>query len=545
MSTRHSRSGVPFTACAIALTALAVVTSGASAGGDRRSVSVADGSRVPIVSIDNGRIRGTALPDGGFAFRGLRYAAAPIGELRWRAPQRPARWNGIRDAAEYAPSCPQPPSPFLPPGAISEDCLYLNVTTPAVRTKAGQGRPVLVWIHGGGLTQDAGRSYDGTKLARSGLVVVTLNYRLGALGFLAHPAFASRQGEPAGNYGLMDQQEALRWVKRNIAQFGGDPRNVTIAGQSAGGLSVLAHLVSRGSRGLFQRAIVQSGAFALTQQSLADAKAAGRGFADKAGCPDQTASCLRRLPVEDLVGNFPGAAIPGVVDGTVLTESIGTALAHGRFAHVPILNGVNHNEQLIFVGGLGLAVSGGTFVPIPQPVTAESYQRSIAAVLGVPAARASAIASAYPLDAYPAPIGALATLVSDASFACPALQVDRWASTRTPTFAYQFNDDSAPQRYAPPGALPPIATHSSELQYLLDLPNAPVPGPLSAAQKALATSMRAAWVSFARNGDPSSAAVRWPSFGSKSNVLSLASPRSRVERAFAAEHHCSLWATGS
>src|SRR4029079_11715187 len=173
-------------------------------------------------------------------------------------------------------------------------------------------RPVLVWIHGGGFTQDASRNYDGSKLAANGVVVVTINYRLGALGFLAHPALASRTGGSAGNYGLMDQQAALRWVRRNVAQFGGDPHNVTIAGQSAGGVSVLAHLVSRGSRGLFRRAIVESGSFALDQLPLAPRESAGTAFAAQAGCADQSAKCLRRLPVAELVDSFPGSAIPGV-----------------------------------------------------------------------------------------------------------------------------------------------------------------------------------------------------------------------------------------
>ena len=237
----------------------------------------------------------------------------------------------------------------MPPAPFSEDCLYLNVYTP-VRYNAD--RPVLVWIHGGGFTEDGARNYDASKLAADGIVVVTINYRLGALGFLAHPALASRPGGPAGNYGLMDQIAALRWVQRNIGQFGGNPHGVTIAGQSSGGVSVLDLLVSHRSRGLFRRAIVQSGAFALTQQPLAEAEAAGEAFAAKAGCPDQTAECLRKLPVDTLVNNFPGAAIPGVLDGEVLTESIGTALASGRFAHVPILNGNNHNRGFIFVAGL-------------------------------------------------------------------------------------------------------------------------------------------------------------------------------------------------
>jgi para-nitrobenzyl esterase len=493
----------------------------------------------PIVITGDGAIRGVAVADG-YAFRGLPYAAPPTGNLRWRPPRPPASWHGVRDATQYAPSCPQKPSLFQPPGLQSEDCLYLNVSTPTVRRN--EKRPVLVWIHGGGFTQDGALNYDGTKLAAHGIVVVTINYRLGALGFLAHRALASRPGGPAGNYGLMDQQAALRWVKHNIARFGGDPHKVTIAGQSAGGVSVLAQLASRGARGLFRRAIVESGAFALSQVPLDDAEAFGKTFAEMVGCQEQTAACLRDVPVETLVDTFPDAAIPGVVDGKVLTESIGAALAAGHFAHVAIVNGVNHDEELIFVAGLHLAVSGGRFVPAPEPTPA-NYEGVIASVLGVSATRASAIAAQYPLDAYPAPVLALSALVSDANFACPALQVDRWISRRVPTFAYQFNDDSAPPLFAGPG-FPPIATHSSEIQYLFDQPNAPFPATLNPTQEALAASMRAAWANFAANGDPASAAVPWPSFNTGSEVLSLAPPQPQVETGFAATHHCSFWAVG-
>jgi para-nitrobenzyl esterase len=262
----------------------------------------------------------------------------------------------VRDATRFGAGCPQEltGNPFLPPGTISEDCLNLNVYTPAPRR--GGDRPVLVWIHGGGLVQDGGRNYDGTKLAAAGAVVVTINYRLGALGFLAHPALASHGA--AGNYGLMDQQAALRWVQRNIARFGGDPRNVTIAGQSAGGLSVLAQLVSPGARGLFRRAIAQSGTFALNQRPLAAAEASGQTFATAVGCPDQTAACRRSAPVSDLVAKF-GVEIPGVIDGSVLTAPIGTALARGQFARVPVINGITHDEELLFVYGLGITVSQG------------------------------------------------------------------------------------------------------------------------------------------------------------------------------------------
>jgi len=537
-------------ACCATLAALTLAAPGAS-GAQAATAAAAWGSgTTPIVITSDGAVRGTtagAVDE----FLGVPYAAPPTGHLRWRPPQPPARWRGVRDATRFGPSCPQPPSPFAPPGRFSENCLYLNVYAPTAHDGDGDhrllhggdrdGRPVLVWIHGGGLTQDASRNYDPAKLAADGVVAVTINYRLGALGFLAHPALAARPGGPAGNYGLMDQQAALRWVQDNIRRFGGDPENVTIAGESAGGLSVLAHMVSSGSRGLFDKAIIQSGTFALNQRPLATAEAAGEAFAAQAGCPDQTAACLRSLPVSDLVDpNF--IEIPGVVDGAVLTEPIGTALAAGRFARVPVLNGTNHDEEAIFVS-IGLTVSQGTDVPIPGfPVTLGNYQEDIAAALGVTAARAAAIAAEYPPGA--SPDRALSALVGDASFACPALQVDSVTARRAPTFGYEFNDDNAPQVFVPPNVVPQVATHASELQYLFDLPNAPVPTPLSTGQQALAASMRAAWAHFAATGTPATAAVPWPAFGGSARMLSLVPPQPQVETDFAARHHCAFWAAG-
>ena len=258
------------------------------------------------------------------------------------------------------------------------------------------------------------------------------------------------------------------------------------------------------------------------------------------GCDDQTAACLRRAPVETLVDAFPDAAIPGVVDGKVLTEPIGAALGAGHFAHVPVLNGVNHNEEWIFVAGLQLAVSGGMFVPAPTP-DADTYETVIASVLGVSSGRAATIAAEYPLDAYPAPVLALSTLVSDANFACPALQVDRWTAERAPTFAYEFDDDTAPQLFAGP-KLPPIATHSSEIQYLFDQPNAPFPATLSPTQEALAATMRTAWANFAANGNPGSAATPWPSFNGGSRALAFVTPQPHVVGDYATTHHCGFWA---
>jgi para-nitrobenzyl esterase len=525
---RRGRRAAIFAASAatVAATALGVGAAGAAA-------SPGSGPANPIVRTDDGLVRGVSAA-GVDSFLGIPYAAPPTGDLRWRPPRPAEGWRGVRDATAFGPSCPQAPSPFAPPGPFSEDCLYLNVYAPASRGSFG-GRPVLVWIHGGGLVQDAARDYDGTKLAADGAVVVTINYRLGALGFLAHPALAARPGGSAGNYGLMDQQAALRWVRANIARFGGDPDNVTIAGQSAGGLSVLAQLVSPGARGLFQRAIVQSGAFALNQQPLATAEAAGEKFATAVGCPDQSAACLRHVPASDLVAKF-GVEIPGVVDGSVLTQPIGTALARGQFTRVPVINGITHDEELIFVAGLGLTVSQGTNIPLAAPLDGSqaTYQADIAQALGVPAARAAAIADQYPLSAYPNALVAFTLLVSDASFACPALQVDRWTAARgAPVYAYQFNDDNAPVLGKNLG----LATHGAELPYLFD------PNTLSADQQALAASMRTDWARFAATGSPSTRTLPWPSFDG-ARVLSLVPLQSQVTTGFATAHHCSFWAAG-
>jgi para-nitrobenzyl esterase len=525
-------------ASSAALAALTIAAAGAT--GAHASPAASGAVHDPIVATDDGALQGTtagAVDE----FLGIPYAAPPVGSLRWRPPAPAASWRGVREATQFGPSCPQTASPFAPPGTFSENCLYLNVYTPTLHATGDEGRPVLVWIHGGGFTEDAGRNYDGSKLAADGVVVVTINYRLGALGFLAHPALASRPGGPAGNYGLMDQQAALRWVQRNIARFGGNPHNVTIAGQSAGGLSVLAQLVSPGARGLFQRAIVQSGTFALNQQPLATAEAAGEKFATAVGCPDQSAACLRNVPVSDLVSKF-GVEIPGVVDGSVLSQPIGTALARGQFARVPVINGITHDEELLFVAGLNLTVSRGTNVPLAAPLDGSeaNYQADIAQALGVPDARAAAIAAEYPLSAYPNAVVAFSLLVSDASFACPALQVDHWTAARgVPTYAYQFNDDNAPVNIL--GKSLGLATHGAELPYLFDQPNTPVV--LDPDQQALAASMRADWASFASTGNPSSSALPWTSFNG-AGVLSLVPLRSQITTDFATAHHCSFWAAG-
>jgi para-nitrobenzyl esterase len=525
------RPGARFCAGAIALgTVLATATT----AGVSMAATRSGASATPVVTIKDGAVRGTAR-GASDAFLGIPYAAAPVGPLRWRSPQPAARWSGERDATKFAAHCAQPASPFGS-ASLSEDCLYLNVFAPAGRKHGGGGRPVMVWIHGGSLSLGESDDYDPAKLVADGTVVVTINYRLGALGFLAHPALADRPGGSTGAYGLMDQQAALRWVQRNIRAFGGDPRKVTIAGESAGGLSVLAHVASPAAHGLFARAIVQSGAF-LTQTPLAVAETAGEAFAAKAGCASQTAACLRDLPLSTIQANENAPLtgyVPGVVDGEVLKQSIGTALASGQFNRVPIINGTTHDEARLATAGLELQGA---------PVTATNYQAMIAWTLGVSAPVAAVIATQYRLGAYPSPAVALGAVGTDAIFACPALTLDTLASKFVPTFAYEFNDDNAPQRYLPPVSFPYGAAHASELQYLLDV-TTPIAGALTAQQQTLATSMQRYWAHFAARGWPSSAGQPpWPRFSSHSQrMLSLAPPQPHVETDFAAAHHCAFWA---
>ena len=486
-----------------------------------------------VVATHDGRVMGktTGTTD---EFLGLPYAAPPVGALRWRAPQPATRWRGVRDATAFAPHCAQSASPFGA-ASTSEDCLYLNVFTPTQKTSpAPRHLPVMVWIHGGALVTGESDDYNPTQLVRDGVIVVTINYRLGALGFLAHPALAGVPGGPSGDYGLMDQQAALRWVQRNIGNFGGDSHNVTIFGESAGGLSVTSQLVSSGAHGLFDRAIIESGAYALNTASLTTAEAAGEAFATQAGCADQTASCLRSLPVQTILANENAAGYQPDVDGQVLTQSLGAALASGQFNHVPVINGSNHDEWRLFVA---LSALEGA------PVTAANYVNMISSTLGVPAATAAIIAAQYPLSAYPSPSVALGALGTDAIFACPALTLDDSVSKYVPTYAYEFNDENAPELFLPPIGFPYGAAHASEIQYVFDLNVSAFPTPLSGPQQQLAAAMKVYWTNVAKRGVPSGIGEPlWPRFDpTHQRMQSLVPPQPQLETDFAAEHNCGFW----
>jgi para-nitrobenzyl esterase len=482
-------------------------------------VASASPTHDPIVATNNGLVRGVATGSTD-QFLGIPYAAPPTGALRWQPPRPAARWHGVRDADQFGPTCAQGPDAFGGPASTAEDCLYLNVYTPARRA---HGRPVMVWIHGGSLVTGAGSGYDPTGLVRDGVVVVTINYRLGALGFLAHPAL----GAESGDYGLMDQQAALRWVDRNIGRFGGNPDNVTIFGESAGGQSVLSQLVSPPARGLFDRAIVQSGAYAMTLPTQAEANTEGQAFAAAVGCADQSSACLRALPVTTLLANQNGLYVPNI-DGRTLNQSLDTAFDAGEFARVPVVNGSTHDEWRLFVA---LDELRG------QVVTPENYVDSIAGTLGVPAAAASAIAAEYPLSAYPSPAVALGAVGTDAIFACPGLDLSTTLSRYVPTYAYEFNDETAPE-LLPPVSFPQGAAHAFELPYLFTLPGGVT---LTPAQQRLADDMRGYWTGFAASGAPRATGTPfWPRF-TPERVQSLDLPRPHVESDFAAEHHCGFW----
>jgi para-nitrobenzyl esterase len=541
---RGAESGSCIAVIAIgALAGTAPVAGASLTAGQSSSMSSA-----PLTTVATGSLAGKTV-GATDEYLGIPYAAPPVGRLRWRAPGPPARWGGVRDATQFGSGCPQPGN-FFGLHSENENCLFLNVYTPAGGQHQIRGRPVVVWIHGGGLWLGESNDYDPSQLADEGSVVVTINYRLGALGFLAHPALADRPGGSSGNYGFMDQQAALRWVQRNIRSFGGDPRNVTIAGESAGGTSVLAQVASPGARGLFQRAIVESGDFALNQTPLAKAETAGEAFATTAGCADQTAACLRSLPVSTILADQTQTGyVPGVIDGRVLMQSIGAALASGQFNRVPVINGSNHDEERLFVS-LGLSINSGHTVVLPDgSVTAANYQNTIASTFGVSTGAASQITRQYPLSAYSSPAIAFSALDTDANFACPALTVDRETAKYVPTFAYEFNDENAPERFVPPVAAPPVfpfgAAHESELQYLFGLPTTYYPGTLTAPQQQLAASMQSYWTNFAARGVPSSTGQpMWPAFNSHTQqMLSLAPPQPQVETDFAAEHNCTFWSS--
>ncbi|MGO8991284.1 MAG: carboxylesterase/lipase family protein [bacterium] len=492
-------------------------------------------------------------------FLGIPYAAPPVGALRWQPPQPPAPWHGLRDATQFANHCPQVASPFGV-ASTTEDCLYLNVYTPADDKgrhhddhrwlhEDHHGYPVMVWIHGGALVVGESDDYDPTKLVdNEDVVVVTINYRLGFLGFLAHPALSAETNYGgSGDYGFMDQQAAFNWVQRNIKSFGGNPDNVTIFGESAGGLSVHTQLASPEAAGLFDRAIVESGAYFLNTTPLATAEFIGTQVATAVGCPGQnaaTAACLRSVPVTTLLANEP-ASITGNVDNKVLTQPISAALQSGQFNRVPVMEGSNHDEWRLFVV---LDFEFPTGVATNTANYSAWVDASFSGALSA-AGILSTVVSLYPPSptAPPGPSIALGAVGTDGIFACNSRLAIREMANFVPVFAYEFNDQNAPELFLPPdtvSGMPYGAAHASELQYIFNLPQGNL---LNTNQEQLSQDMVSYWGHFARFSNPNSRFTPfWPRYDStKDQFQSLIPPQPMTESGFTTDHKCTgFWTPG-
>jgi len=493
------------------------------------------GAADSAVVTDKGTVRGTTT-DTGRVFYRIPFAAPPVGDLRWRAPRPAAAWAGIRDATVPGPACAQNASPELgQPRVTVEDCLYLNVFTPRGRARH---RPVMVWFHGGGFTGGSANMYDGSALAREGVVVVTANYRLGAFGFLAHPALSSVDPRLSGNYGLLDQQAALRWVRANAAAFGGDEHNVTIFGESAGGISVCDHLTSPLAAGLFAAAIIESGPCSLLGHALPAAEAAGKQFATPAGCAGQAdvSACLRSQPVAtilDAMQNLPpeGPNTPWAPTFAtpVLPVEPMAAIASGAYHRVPTIAGTNLDEGTVFVA---LMEAQGT------PINAETYPIVLAQMFGADAARVQATyrGSAYGGD-YRLALSAVNT---DYLFACPTWALNRSLARTSRTYAYEFADRTAPNLYPSTPDFPLGAYHGAELAYLFRTGAA-----LDPAQRRLSARMLSYWTHFAAAGDPNTAqAPQWQRFRpADPTVFTLDRTGVSNRSGFDIRHHCGFWNT--
>ncbi|SER02909.1 para-nitrobenzyl esterase [Lentzea xinjiangensis] len=468
-----------------------------------------------VVRTDKGDVRGTVTGTHR-TFGAIPFAAAPVGDNRWRDPQPVRPWRGVRDATTPSPVCAQ--TPLLgQPGSQTEDCLYLNVTTPLGPAKR---RPVMVWIHGGGFTGGSAATYDARRLATDNdAVVVTVNYRLGVFGFFGHPGLPG-----SGTFGLADQQAALRWVQRNARAFGGDARNVTIFGESAGGLSVCAHLASPRAAGLFAKAIIQSGPCGLESpdqttpgrfvgvwKPRAQVQAQGAGTL---GCADL--ACLRAQPVTALLTVHDRFASPAH-DTAVLPLNPAVAQRSGRMHRVPVLVGSTHDEFTLFAA-----------LFFPQPVPEAAYRASVTGLFGE--GLADRIVARYPVNGNNDARDELAAILTDRSWACPSHRTRTDLSRHTRVSGYEFADPDVPLLFP----LPPFpdyrAYHASELLMLFDFPGVT----LTPAQRAVSDYMITAWGRFARTGDP----------GWRAPVQSLA-PGAIHGTDFTADHQCGFWSSVS
>lgn len=462
------------------------------------------------VAVDGGRLEGVAS-GGVLAYRGIPYAAPPLGALRWRAPQPVPPWQGVRVADAYGHDCAQLPFPqdSAPLRTTpSEDCLYLNVWRPAA---AAPPRPVMVWIHGGGFVTGGSSPavYDGATLASQGVVLVSMNYRLGRLGFFAHPALtAESPGQPLGNYAVMDQLAALQWVQRNIAKFGGDPNNVTIFGESAGGSAVSFLMATPLAKGLFHKAIIESGAsrYPLTPFGTADAGAqkVGADFAAAAGIPGADTAALRALPIEAVTrgvafGSRDNTFSGPILDGRLIAETPLHAFTAGRQAKVPLIIGSNSFEW-------GFMTMPG----FPAPV------RPAEQVLAEFGPLAGQARQAYAGAIEHQGLELEARLFGDRMFVEPSRAAARsQAAAGAPTYQYRFSYVAESEREGAPGAL-----HASELPFVFGTVRARYGERATATDERVSAELRARWIAFARTGVPEAKGLpAWPRYDGRQDSL--------------------------
>jgi para-nitrobenzyl esterase len=469
----------------------------------------------PHVELAQGKANGISIRDDREkAFLGLPYAAPPVGDLRWRPPQPAAKWTGIYDATKFRSRCEQwhvwNDYIFTDPGP-SEDCLYLNVYEPAA-AKTGSGLPVMVWIHGGGFLAGAGSEprYTSPALVAKDVIVVTLNYRLNVFGFLASEDLVKEQNGHAGNYGLMDQVAALRWVKANIAAFGGDPGNVTVFGESAGSFAVSALTVAPSAAGLFQKLIGESGASfggGLSMGSMSERAKSDQAFVASLGV--HSLAELRALPADKLIAAMQQRKGPGfslVVDGSFLPEDLPTAYAAGREQHVPAIIGWNRDER------------AGT---LSKDMTAERWKAYAHEHYGD---RADAFLAAFPATTDAQAVRSADDFTTDSFIAAGTWQ---WAEQQSKTshaavYRYEFDRPGPPEANHPAGI---YAFHSTELEYVFGTLDVRQGAKWQAADRQLSDEVVSYWSNFARSGDPNGSGLpHWPRYDRTDDVLHLNDP---------------------
>jgi para-nitrobenzyl esterase len=451
------------------------------------------------VRVEQGQLAGTpGKAPGVQVYRGIPFAAPPVGDLRWKAPQPPAPWQGIREAKNFGNACWQTQYPAgsiyqakLPP--LSEDCLYLNVWTAA--KSAQDHMPVMVWIHGGGFTRGSGSgdTYDGENLARKGVVVVTINYRLGVFGFFAHPALTAESARhSSGNYALLDQIAALQWVKKNIAAFGGNPDSVTIFGESAGSWAVNALMASPLAKGLFHRAIGESGGLFAPMKDLAEAEKAGESLASSLHATENSLKALRALSAEELLNAGDTPIASAIVDGWVLPADVQTIFSQGKQNDVHLLVGSNADE-------------GTTLAPQGAKVTSEVFIGQIRQRYG---SQAEQFLKVYPAASDSEAVASFYAAYRDQVF---GWEMRTWARMAAQTgrhsvYLYYFS-------HRPPGPQSSRlgAFHACELPYVFG--NFIWPFPWEEEDRKLSDAVSTYWVNFARTGDPNGEGlVKWPAW---------------------------------